>query len=475
MRRRIEEIKTGRVKRSRKSTAASKSAASQHPPRSEHLSTSSSSSKPTKPQPTLLPIPSPPPGTTLTTSEEKGGVSSTSLEKDEEESGGKATFTVKLGFTRTVKSKLMGEHMVTAVSRCVSSFFAQVHAVSTISNSDCRFNEITYHGTKLLSLCTLMLGKELPLFDRPDGKSLINQCFFAVSTAEENSRPEIFDDRVVKALEEYRKHVPEGYIWPTRAGLNQSLTFHTQTVMADIRRHIVVHLVKRITKYATVKLSHLLNATLPDDTTIETTVVKKLAQRLTKRLVYNEKQAYAIAKAKGEDPPPIPVWTPPTDVLGILNLSETSKNQDDQALLFLLSGQTQVGRVVREVFDSIVNRVGAGGLPICNSKAADKYNEKGKDNPWLKYYYPLHHFMLRQLEDLGGMAEEEGSQPRKANVIDKPVVSVHYAWARRKVVKICGRHPEVHVSRRSKRRATMALLKAINSRSSVRRNTKGAR
>jgi len=340
-----------------------------------------------------------------------------------------------------------------------------------------RFNEITYHGVKLLSLYTIMLGKELPPFDRRDGRRLVNQCFFAVSVQGKQKKPvSPQDPRLRKALEEYQNQLPnKDYQWPSRDGLNQSLTFHIKTVMADIRRHIVVHLVERITKYATVSLTTILNLS---EVTVESTVVKQLARRLTKRLVYNEKQAFAIAKAKGEEPPPLPLWIRPTDVNDILGLSKDSANQNDLLLLSLLRDQRKVGAGIQTVFNAIVHRVEPdGGLPICSSKAADKYNEKGKENPWLKRYYPLHRFMLRELEQMGKPTDhsDDGVDPPSTGtkVVDKPVSQVHYAWARRKVVKICGRHPDIYVSRRSKRRAIMALLKAINSRSPVKSNIKG--
>ena len=322
-----------------------------------------------------------------------------------------------------------------------------------------------------------MLGKELPKFDQPDGKRVINQCFFAVSV-DRKERAAALDNRVRAALNQYLKEVPGGkeHKWPSRAGLNQSLRYHGTTVMADIRRHVVVHLVERIIKYATVKLTHILETTLPSDTTLEKDVVKKLAQRLTKTLIYNEKQAYAIAKAKGEDPPPIPAWTKPRDVYEILDLPKDSNNQHHKQLLSVLSEQPEVAVAVEEVFNIIRHHTERyDALPICSSKAADKYNEKGKDNPWLRRYYPLHRFMLGDLENMGGQenGDEEGSDLTESKVIDKPVRHVHWAWALRKVVKICGRHPDVYVSRRSKRRATQALLKAINNRSSVRTNSKG--
>ncbi|KAI9088790.1 hypothetical protein DFS34DRAFT_419715 [Phlyctochytrium arcticum] len=109
------------------------------------------------------------------------------------------------------------------------------------------------------------------------------------------------------------------------------------------------------------------------------------------------------------------------------------------------------------VFDSVVHRVeGSGGLPICSSKARDQYNETGTENPWLKH------------NNIGGDGSEEPIR------IAESAPHIHHAWARRKVTKICGRHPEVFVSRRSRRRAKMALLKAVTNRRTLEANSEGS-
>ncbi|KAI9097270.1 hypothetical protein DFS34DRAFT_116035 [Phlyctochytrium arcticum] len=357
-------------------------------------------------------------------------------QQEQEESNAKSKFSVKLGLTKTVKSE-MGERIVDAVLS---------------------FNEITYHGLKLLSVYTIMLGKTLPPFDRPDGKRLIRQCFYAVSVTTRQTVPATpVDPRLKRAFDEYRKQLPEqDRKWPSREALNQSLTYHTTTVMADIRRHIVVHLVSRITKYARIKLTHILGSS-PSNVSLDPRDVKELAQRLTKRLVYNEKQAWVIAKNKNEDPPPIPAWTRPSDVL--------------------LSTHKELATAVSQVFDSVVHRVeGSGGLPICSSKARDQYNETGTENPWLKRYYPLHRFLLREMEELNGPVDNNiaGDGSEEPIRIAEAAPHIHHAWARRKVTKICGRHPEVFVSRRSRRRAAMALLKAVTNRLTLEANSEGS-
>ncbi|KAI9104673.1 hypothetical protein DFS34DRAFT_690934 [Phlyctochytrium arcticum] len=320
-------------------------------------------------------------------------------QQEQEESNAKSKFSVKLGLTKTVKSDAMGERIVDAVLR---------------------FNEITYHGLKLLSVYTIMLGKTLPPFDRPDGKRLIRQCFYAVSVTTRQTVPATPDRK-----------------WPSREALNQSLTYHTTTVMADIRRHIVVHLVSRITKYARIKLTHILGSS-PSNVSLDPRDVKELAQRLTKRLVYNEKQAWVIAKNKNEDPPPIPAWARPSDVL--------------------LSTHKELATAVSQVFDSVVHRV------------------EGSENPWLKRYYPLHRFLLREMEELNGTVDNNigGDGSEEPIRIAESAPRIHHAWARRKVTKICGRHPEVFVSRRSRRRATMALLKAVTNRLTLEANSEGS-
>ena len=126
LKRRIEEIKTGKLKRCRKSTAASKSSAS--------AASSSSSSRST----TRLPIPSPSPElhepkpnrysssnhTTMVNGDKGGGDDDDepiemAKEEEEKESKGKSKFTIKLGFAKTVKLNAMGEYVVNAVLRSV--------------------------------------------------------------------------------------------------------------------------------------------------------------------------------------------------------------------------------------------------------------------------------------------------------------------------------------------------------------------
>lgn len=133
LKRRIEEIKTGKLKRCRKSTAASKSSAS--------AASSSSLRRST----IRLPISSPSPElhesnpnrqsssnhTTVINGDKGGGDDDDepiemAEEEEEKESKGKSKFTIKLGFTKTVKLNAMGEYVVNAVLRLVSLSVALV-------------------------------------------------------------------------------------------------------------------------------------------------------------------------------------------------------------------------------------------------------------------------------------------------------------------------------------------------------------
>ena len=120
LKRRIKEIKNGKVKRSRKSTAASKSKSSSNPRRrpqrprlqSQHLPVLSPSPEPSTPErKDDEPI--------MTKKQDDDELPMELTEEIEEEgvSKGKAKFTVKVGFARTVKLDAMGGHIVEAVTR----------------------------------------------------------------------------------------------------------------------------------------------------------------------------------------------------------------------------------------------------------------------------------------------------------------------------------------------------------------------
>jgi hypothetical protein len=98
LKRRIEEIKTGKPKRSRKTTVAAKSSSGQPPIR--------------------LPIPSPSPEPEVPEDiEQKDEHDEEPVDDEERQSEGKSKFAVKMGFSKIVKLNAMGEYIVDAVMR----------------------------------------------------------------------------------------------------------------------------------------------------------------------------------------------------------------------------------------------------------------------------------------------------------------------------------------------------------------------
>ncbi|KAJ3299811.1 hypothetical protein HK104_006940, partial [Borealophlyctis nickersoniae] len=356
----------------------------------------------------------------------------------------RSKFALKVSFRETIKGGEFGGIVAEAVER---------------------WNRITYEGLKLLSLYTIQQRKEYPPFAGPDGDAIIKQCFYAVSTIGEKLEPSPpANERLRKAFETYKNARPPGLEWTSRRGLNQSLQVAATNTLCDIRRHVVVHLVKRITAYASIYITRALEAATDFNQQLEKSVIQKMASRLTARLVYNEKRAYALAKARGEEPPPIPSWVQPGTVKEILRLPEVPSEKTckyDRELLSLLSLHPAIPRAIELVFTRITHQIAPqGGLPICNSKAADRSNQRGASNMWMRYYYGIHYRMLKDIEEWNrSPAEVSQTEPRAV----KPAPRVYYSWARREVDRICTEHKqEYRISRRGKRRAALALLTAAN-------------
>ncbi|KAJ3277258.1 hypothetical protein HK104_003494 [Borealophlyctis nickersoniae] len=352
-------------------------------------------------------------------------------------------FTIKLSFAKMVKNPGLGERIRDAVDR---------------------WNVITHEGLKLLNLYAIQQGKEFPPFDRPDGEVLIRQCFYAVSVKASEREPKQPNDlRLQNAWERYKQARPAELGWTSRSGLSNPLQFAATAAMADIHRHIVIHLAKRITEYMCLAIANLVEKASAFEGKLAKKDCKKIATRLTATLVSNEKQAYAIAKAKGEDPPPVPEWVQPDSVYSMLRLRPTSEGKAAKEILSLVALHPAISQAIETVFRTITNWIPQGGLPICNSKAADRLNNMGRDNPWLQYYYGVHYRMLRDIKNWSESAREVGEPERPSRQSSKSVSRVYYSWAKRQVDEICSEHPEeLLISCRGKRRAALALLVAVN-------------
>ncbi|KAJ3300724.1 hypothetical protein HK104_006022 [Borealophlyctis nickersoniae] len=353
-------------------------------------------------------------------------------------------FTIKTSFAKIIKCPDLGGAIADALER---------------------YNTITYEGLKLLSVYAIQQGKKYPPFDRDDGESLIRQCFYAVSThaGEQKPRPPN-DPRLRAALETYTRARPADLAWSSRAGLNNPLAFAATGAMQDIRRHVVIHLVKRISHYVCAAVAHFLRKAPTFDGNLERNELKKIATRLTSTLVYKEKRAWAIAKAKGEDPPPVPQWVPPDTVYGMLGLPpapDAKSTKGTKELFGMLARHPAIPQAIVAVFNSITKWIPVDGLPICDSKCADGRNDTNGGNPWMRYYYGLHYRMIRDIEEWNGSTPKV-QEPEKGS--GKPVArAYYYAWAKREVDRMCTEHiQDGEISRRGKRRVTLALLTAVN-------------
>ncbi|KAJ3298411.1 hypothetical protein HK104_010741, partial [Borealophlyctis nickersoniae] len=321
-------------------------------------------------------------------------------------------FAIKASFAKMVKNPGLGEIIRDAVDR---------------------WNVITQEGLKLLNL----------LQNRSQNRQMT--------------------PRLRIALERYKQARLAELGWTSRSGLTQPLNYAGTAAMADIRRHVVVHLAKRITGYMRLAIATLVEKAPALEGKLAKKDYKKIATHLTAALVYDEKQAYAIAKAKGEDPPPVPEWVQPDSVYSMLRLRPTSEGKAAKEILSLLALHPAISRAIEMVFQTITNWIPQGGLPICKSKAADRLNNMGRDNPWMRYYYGVHYRMLRDIENWNESAREVGELGRPSRQSGKSVSRVYYSWAKRQVDEICSEDPEeLLISRRGKRRAALALLAAVH-------------
>ena len=178
---------------------------------------------------------------------------------------------------------------------------------------------------------------------------MIRSCYFAVSytgVAKKKEPIKPIDSRLAAAWKKYIMQRPQDLVWQSREGLSQSLNYAAKFTYADIRRHVVVHLLSRIKKYIIVRLAAKINSSNADaasDIGSIGSVVKHIATAVTEYLTYNQKQEFAIAKKEKREPRPIPNFVTPTSVRELLGVPESDDGKlSDRVRSMLIFVQKEV-------------------------------------------------------------------------------------------------------------------------------------
>ncbi|KAI9092618.1 hypothetical protein DFS34DRAFT_283375 [Phlyctochytrium arcticum] len=307
--------------------------------------------------------------------------------------------------------------------------------------------------------------RDLPFTSVKDLSFLVQKCYQAVSTIGEqhpNTDASVFHDiRLLEAFQMYCQNRPQNLPWADRRDIDNALTYGAISHAESTRKHVVMHLVERITRYFTIRLdselaecADLAGKWMPSDW-------KFLAKRMANRLTYNEAQAFVLAQANGEDPPAVPNWSKPSkaeEILGKGRVTTAKRRSKDSIRRAALMGNTLVCDKVFQIFNDIAGRVERDdrtALPICRSKM-------GVDSKWGASYLGIHIFMLRTLEALG-QATSSGAGSGSSAPKERAIKRISRAWAIRGVKDLLRKEDgtTVDISRRAVSRLAAALQRAV--------------
>jgi hypothetical protein len=158
------------------------------------------------------------------------------------------------------------------------------------------------------------------------------------------------DDNLRGTLARFMTCLPEAYVFPHRAGLSQALVYASQMWVANTGVDVVEHFEERLRRWMVVWMGRMV---AQHGVTEER--LWRIARRMVSRLVWNERQAAAVARAAGNPPPPIPAFHLPDSIYELLT----------EDILYQVPPLNFATReAVLAVFAYAVQHIG-GPLPLC--------------------------------------------------------------------------------------------------------------
>jgi hypothetical protein len=158
------------------------------------------------------------------------------------------------------------------------------------------------------------------------------------------------DDNLRGSLVRFQTCLPAIFVFPHRAGLSQALVYASQMWVANTGVDVVEHLEDRMRRWMVVWLGRRVA-----QHGVTEARLWRIARRLVSRLVWNERQAAAVARAAGNPSPAVPAFQPPASIHELLTEE-------------LLYEQPPLNFATREavwsVFEETLQSIG-GPLPLC--------------------------------------------------------------------------------------------------------------